>query len=121
MQAEDVIHSFWLPEMRVKQDVIPGRITEVRFTPIYIAEDAEDCGDGIMCNEYRVVCAELCGGGHGNMYAAIRVYEDEAAYMTAFSDAAVDLVLNPPDDPILRGRTITCIRCISLFWLSCVR
>ena len=47
----DVIHSFWIPEFRVKQDVVPGRITEYRITPTLIGD-------------YKVRCAELCGTSH---------------------------------------------------------
>ncbi len=33
MTSKDVIHSFWVPEFRLKQDLVPGRITELRITP----------------------------------------------------------------------------------------
>lgn len=93
MSTEDVIHSFWVPEMRVKQDLLPGRITELRFTPI-------------LAGEYPIVCTELCGSGHGNMVAIIIVHEDEAAYLANFYEPAVELALNPPEDPVLRGEQI---------------
>ena len=54
MTSQDVIHSFWVPEFRVKQDLVPGRITELRITPIL---------DG----NYKVRCAELCGTSHAYM------------------------------------------------------
>lgn len=98
MHTEDVIHSFWVPEMRIKQDLLPGRTTQVRFTPQ--AVDGKESGDYPL--QYRVVCTELCGSGHGNMWAEIWVHEDESSYMT-FIDDEVDSILNPPDDPILRG------------------
>lgn len=89
MHTNDVIHSFWIPAMRIKQDLLPGRTTEISFTPT-------------EPGEYRVVCAELCGGGHGNMFATIVVHPDEETYMT-FIDQQVDQILNPPEDPALRG------------------
>jgi cytochrome c oxidase subunit 2 len=52
--AQDVLHAFWLPELRLKQDAIPGRTTELRFKPT-------------KPGTYAVVCAELCGGYHGSM------------------------------------------------------
>ena len=52
--AADVLHSLWVPAFRIKQDAIPGRETEVRFTPG-------------AAGTYSVVCAELCGVGHGRM------------------------------------------------------
>jgi cytochrome c oxidase subunit 2 len=54
MESADVIHSFWVPEFRVKQDVVPGRITEYRITPT-------------LEGSYKVRCAELCGTSHADM------------------------------------------------------
>ncbi|BAY31054.1 cytochrome c oxidase subunit II [Nostoc carneum NIES-2107] len=65
MTANDVIHAFWVPEFRLKQDAIPGRQTEIRFTP-------RTAGD------YALVCAELCGPYHGAMRAPIVVETPEA-------------------------------------------
>ncbi len=61
MHTEDVNHAFWIPGMRMKQDLLAGRITTLSFTPI-------------ETGVFRIVCAELCGGGHGEM--AGRVTED---------------------------------------------
>jgi cytochrome c oxidase subunit 2 len=58
ISANDVIHAFWVPEFRLKQDAIPGRQTELRFTPSRIGE-------------YPVVCAELCGAYHGAMKSKV--------------------------------------------------
>lgn len=60
MESKDVIHSFWVPEFRVKQDIVPGRVTEYRITPTL---------EGV----YYVRCAELCGGGHSAMRSAVEV------------------------------------------------
>ncbi len=54
MTAVDVLHAFWVPQLRIKQDVIPGRETFLEFTPRIVGE-------------YPVVCAELCGAYHGGM------------------------------------------------------
>lgn len=93
MRTEDVIHAFWVPEMRIKQDLLPGRTTQARFTPI-------------KEGRYRVVCAELCGGGHGQMFAFIEVHPDEETYLASAIDPLVDRVLNPPDDPVERGAQV---------------
>ncbi|MBW4644173.1 MAG: cytochrome c oxidase subunit II [Goleter apudmare HA4340-LM2] len=66
MTANDVIHAFWIPEFRLKQDVIPGRQSEIRFTP-------NKEGD------YALICAELCGPYHGAMRTQV-VVESQAAY-----------------------------------------
>ena len=60
MQSLDVIHSFWVPEFRVKQDVVPGRITEYRITPT-------------LPGNYKVSCSELCGTSHAYMMAPVMV------------------------------------------------
>lgn len=66
MTANDVIHAFWVPEFRLKQDAIPGRQSEFRFTP-------KTAGD------YVLICAELCGPYHGAMRATV-VVEPQAAF-----------------------------------------
>ncbi len=64
MTAGDVIHAFWLPEFRIKQDVIPGRETKLVFTPNKVGQ-------------YPVVCAELCGAYHGGMKTQLYVETQE--------------------------------------------
>ena len=62
--AEDVIHSFFLPEMRVKQDAVPGMEIPVWF-------QATAVGD------YTIGCAELCGIGHTRMRGTLTVADPE--------------------------------------------
>jgi cytochrome c oxidase subunit 2 len=71
MTSNDVIHSFWVPEFRVKQDLVPGRITELRVTPT-------------IEGDYMVRCAELCGTSHAYMEKPVVVssQEDFDAWMT---------------------------------------
>ncbi|MEM9767888.1 MAG: cytochrome c oxidase subunit II [Cyanobacteria bacterium P01_D01_bin.71] len=61
ISAQDVIHSFWVPDFRLKQDAIPGKSTELRFMATKVGE-------------YPVVCAELCGGYHGAMRTQVIVH-----------------------------------------------
>ncbi|MDD1419549.1 cytochrome c oxidase subunit II [Dolichospermum sp. ST_sed1] len=65
MTANDVIHAFWVPEFRIKQDAIPGRRTNLSFTP-------RKAGD------YQLICAELCGPYHGVMKSQVVVETQEA-------------------------------------------
>ena len=58
--TKDVIHSFWVPEFRLKSDAVPGINTHVRLKP-------DRLGD------YTVVCAELCGLGHSTMRVPVHV------------------------------------------------
>lgn len=63
LRSEDVIHSFWVPEFRVKQDVLPGGedfVRELRITPV---EEGE----------FKLRCAELCGQQHYAMLADVIV------------------------------------------------
>lgn len=63
MTSRDVIHSFWVPEFRIKQDIVPGRTTEYRITPTVLTRD----------QPYKVRCAELCGASHAYMLSDLRV------------------------------------------------
>ena len=65
LEAKDVIHAFWVPEFRLKQDVIPGQPTQLSFTPT-------------RPGRYPIVCAELCGPYHGGMRSTVVVDEPEA-------------------------------------------
>ncbi len=64
MSAGDVLHAFWLPEFRIKQDVIPGRDSLLTFTPT-------------KTGQYPVICAELCGAYHGGMKTTLTVHSPE--------------------------------------------
>jgi cytochrome c oxidase subunit 2 len=64
MRSEDVIHSFFVPAFRLKQDVLPGRLTELHFT-------ATQSGD------YPLFCAEFCGTLHARMGGTVTVMEPE--------------------------------------------
>lgn len=90
MQTSDVNHAFWVPTMRIKQDLLAGRETEISFTPT-------------VAGRYRIVCTELCGSGHGAMYSYIQVYETEQEWLASFIDVRVDRIVNPPDDPVEKG------------------
>ncbi len=86
--SADVIHSFWVPEFRVKQDALPGGqefIRELRITPTYTGE-------------YKVRCAELCGLQHTYMESPVIVVTKEEF------DAWVIKSSGLSDDPVERGQ-----------------
>jgi cytochrome c oxidase subunit 2 len=60
IHTKDVLHSFWVPQFRLKSDAVPGLTTEIRVTPDRVGS-------------YEVVCAELCGIGHSTMRQYVRV------------------------------------------------
>ncbi len=64
LTSEDVIHSFFIPEFRVKQDAVPGMTIHVWFQPT-------------KTGEYEIGCAELCGQGHYRMRARVFVHTPE--------------------------------------------
>lgn len=71
IESRDVIHSFFIPEFRIKQDATPGRVTEAYFTPTLVGE-------------WWVVCAELCGTGHAAMSQINKVRVVEQAEYDLF-------------------------------------
>jgi cytochrome c oxidase subunit 2 len=64
LKSSDVLHSFYLPQLRIKQDAVPGLTIPVWF-------DADEAG------EYELVCAELCGWGHYKMRGQVTVHASE--------------------------------------------
>jgi cytochrome c oxidase subunit 2 len=60
LRAHDVIHSFFVPSMRFKQDAVPGLAIHMHFTPI-------------STGDYEIACAELCGLGHYKMHGLLKV------------------------------------------------
>jgi len=64
IHSKDVIHSFWIPDFRLKSDAVPGITTNWRATPTKL---------GV----HDVVCTELCGPGHALMRGTVRVVPDQ--------------------------------------------
>jgi len=62
MTSEDVLHSFYVPAFRVKQDVVPGRFTQLWF-------------EATKPGEYHLFCAEYCGTKHSGMIGTVYVME----------------------------------------------
>ena len=88
MSSTDVIHSFWVPEFRIKQDALPGgeeMVRELRLTPN-------------KTGEYKVRCAELCGRDHAKMLAAVKVLPH-----TGFDAWVAEQTAALSGDPVARG------------------
>jgi cytochrome c oxidase subunit 2 len=60
ISSEDVLHSFYIPEFRMKRDAVPGQYSFIQFTPT-VAGDA------------HVFCAEYCGNSHSGMLATVKI------------------------------------------------
>lgn len=65
MRSDDVIHSFFVPDFRVKMDILGGRYTYVWFTPTKVGR-------------FQLFCAEYCGTGHSQMLGKVVVLSPEA-------------------------------------------
>jgi cytochrome c oxidase subunit 2 len=80
MTSQDVIHSFFVPAFRVKQDVLPGRYTSLWFT-------------ATRPGTFNLFCAEYCGADHSNMHGSIVVMRPADSQFTDARAAAA--VTNP--------------------------
>ncbi|MGB8700019.1 MAG: cytochrome c oxidase subunit II [Thermosynechococcaceae cyanobacterium] len=79
ISASDVIHAFWVPEFRLKQDAVPGQENHLSFIPSRVGT-------------YPLICAELCGAYHGGMKTKVIVQapEDYQTWVQSQTTAAVD-------------------------------
>ena len=73
LKSSDVLHSFFLPILRIKQDAVPGMTIPVWF-------DSDTAGD------FELVCAELCGWGHYKMRGKVTIHETEAEFQKWFDE-----------------------------------
>lgn len=64
LKSKDVLHNFFVPEMRIKLDTVPGLVGKLRFLP-----DRE--------GKFEIVCSELCGLGHYKMRSFLHVVSEE--------------------------------------------
>lgn len=106
LTSRDVIHSFWVPEFRIKQDMVPGRITEYRITPTLVTGE----------QPFKIRCAELCGTSHAYMLANVHVVseEDFDVWVAARQEEAEQAAQTPEG----RGETLSiqngCLGCHTL-------
>jgi cytochrome c oxidase subunit 2 len=77
LSSKDVIHSFGLPNFRVKQDVIPGMLSSVWFTPT-------------VEGQFDIACSQLCGLGHYRMRGTV-VVESQAAFERFLAEEAANI------------------------------
>lgn len=81
MRSKDVIHDFYVREFQVKQDVVPGITTRLVFNPT-------------RTGTFQVICAELCGVGHGVMRSRV-IVESQAAFDAWLQQAKQQLAQTP--------------------------
>ena len=76
LRSKDVIHSFGVPEFRVKQDIIPGLTIPLWFIPT-VTTEAMKAQTGNPAFQYEIACAQLCGLGHYRMRGFVTVETPE--------------------------------------------
>jgi cytochrome c oxidase subunit 2 len=100
LRSPDVIHSFWVPNLHGKQDLIPGRDTDIRLHPT-------------RTGVFRGQCAEFCGAQHANM--AVYVFVESQQDFDRWREGQLAAARNPTDSTAARGRdafmTSACALC----------
>lgn len=91
MTSRDVIHSFWIPQMGGKRDVIPGRVNRIVFTPLE---------PGVYLGQ----CAEFCGESHALMKMRLIAHEPEEFAAWLENEARPAVV--PTDSAVLAGQQL---------------
>ncbi len=113
LRSEDVIHSFWVPQFRLKQDLVPGQDKELRITPT-------------LLGSYQLMCAELCGTSHAYMTAPVNVLS--AADFEIWRQKRLGIYKEPEgtgtgggaaaEDPVAVGKKVAssagCVACHSI-------
>jgi cytochrome c oxidase subunit 2 len=95
LSSKDVIHSFFLPYMRVKQDAIPGMVIPIYFTPTMVTP-AEAQFPGCAANHtcWEIACAQLCGPSHYRMRGYYSI-DSQADYDKWLKDNAPKVAAAP--------------------------
>ncbi len=83
LRSIDVLHDFYVPEFRAKMDMIPGSVTYFWFTPT-------------RTGTFEVLCAELCGTGHGFMRGIVMV-DTEEEYAAWLQEQSTFAQLSAPE------------------------
>jgi cytochrome c oxidase subunit 2 len=86
LRAQDVIHSFFVRELRLKQDAVPGMVIPMYFT-------------ATQTGQYEIVCTQLCGLGHYRMRSFMNVVSDDD-YRKFIADQEQQLLPAPAPAPI---------------------
>jgi cytochrome c oxidase subunit II len=100
MTSLDVLHSFWVPEFRVKQDLVPGQVHELRMTPT-------------QEGDYKTRCAEICGTSHAYMISDVRVVSS-AEFDSWVQESSTSVTeLEPVERGLLWSQQFGCTGCHS--------
>lgn len=103
MRSDDVLHSYFIPAMRVKEDVLPSAYSYLWFTPTSLGN-------------FPVFCAEYCGDGHSKMLGTVKVVTEQAYQDYLVGREVGDGPQIPPaqlGEQIFKGKG-TCVACHSI-------
>ena len=110
LRSKDVLHDFYVPQFRVKMDLVPGMVTSLWLTPTRVGE-------------FEIACAEYCGVGHHTMRGLV-VVDEEADYLawldsqSTYAQLSGDKKPVEVDPSVAQGRQIAedqgCLGCHSL-------
>jgi len=101
MRSKDVLHSFYVPQFRVKMDIVPGMVTHVWFTPT-------------KAGKFEIACAEFCGIGHSTMRGVV-IVEEEGTFLSWLKAQPTFAGREKPEDLVERGKQLAqangCLGC----------
>ncbi len=110
MRSMDVLHNFYVPQVRAKMDMVPGMVTYFWFTPT-------------IAGNYEILCAEFCGVGHYNMRGTLVIETAEAfdqwlAAQETFAETQARSATPVGDPLVAEGRSVAesrgCLACHSV-------
>lgn len=103
LESTDVLHAFYVPSMRVKRDVVPGRYQSVWFEPNKLGT-------------YHLFCAEYCGDDHSRMYAKVHVVDSTTMEEEPWN--IVPTADDPIEDRVAYGKQLAGQICASCHRIS---
>ena len=96
LRTKDVIHSFGVPELRVKQDAIPGLTIPIWFIPTVTTAEMQTL-KGNPSFQYEIACAQLCGLGHARMrgFVTVQTADEFQKWMDERVKEAIESAADP--------------------------
>src|SRR5205823_3127756 len=100
LKTRDVLHSFFLPNLRIKQDALPGKTIPVYFDATEANceyDETTKTWQFLKDKDWELACAELCGWGHYKMRGHLYVHKDKNDYLRWLKQAADKQNATKPD------------------------
>lgn len=113
MKSDDVIHSFYVPEFRVKMDVVPGKYSQVWFEATQTTKGDPLNPDPANDEPFHLFCTEYCGTDHSNMTGDVWVLEQDE-FENWLAIVSNEDVLPPEVRGEKRYRVLGCVQCHSI-------